>query len=483
VARRLGVVVALVALASAAGTASSAALTPREAAAAGLVLTVTLDGAPADSAPGPEVASGAALAWSYDVTNSGATRLWALYVWHDGPGRADCPVRSLAPGETVRCTAVGTATAGAHADRVQAWAWDEAGAQVGVEATAYYTGDAPVVVPAPALDLEALVAGKDADIAPGPVLEPGKLATFRYVVVNTGNVTLWGLWVWDPGRGAVTCPTRTLAPGAEVVCILRQAAVPGWSAATVQARATDEAGTEAADTDAIHYYGAARLPGVALEALVEGFDEDLPPGPRVGAPGQTISFTYLVTNTGGLALSQLSVRDPGRAVTCPARRLAPGAVMTCTATTVAELGEFSSVARVAGRAGGTPVSATDPIYYHVRPEPRINHLDLEVTVNGREADTPAGPSLPVGRLAHFVYLITYTGNNVVYNVTIQDPFVPESLLSCDGDRQMSLGETLRCTAEVPVTAGPYASSVTVASWDADGRRVEAADLVHYYGMP
>ena len=71
--------------------------------------------------------------------------------------------------------------------------------------------------------------------------------------------------------------------------------------------------------------------------------------------------------------------------------------MTCNASTVARLGEFASAGRVTARAGTVRVSDSDPIYYHVRSEPRIHHLALEVTVNGREADDAASaPSIPVG---------------------------------------------------------------------------------------
>ena len=157
--------------------------------------------------------------------------------------------------------------------------------------------------------------------------------------------------------------------------------------------------------------------------------------------------------------------------------------MTCRASAVARLGEFVSAGRVTAMAGSVTVSDSDPIYYHVRQQPRIHHLALEVTVDGRDADDAASaPSIPVGGAVRFVYLVTYTGNNIVYNVTIQDPFVAPSLLSCDGDRILQSGETLRCTATVLATAGPFASLVTAVSWDADGRRVSAEDWVHYYGM-
>ncbi len=98
--------------------------------------------------------------------------------------------------------------------------------------------------------------------------------------------------------------------------------------------------------------------------------------------------------------------------------------------------------RVTARAGTVVVRDSDPIYYHVREEPRIHHLALVVTVNGRDADMPLrAPTSRWGGPVRFVYTITYTGNNIVYNVTIQDPFVPGSLLSCNGDRILNAGES------------------------------------------
>ena len=254
--------------------------------------------------------------------------------------------------------------------------------------------------------------------------------------------------------------------------------------ATAEAHGWDAAGGEVVDRDLHHYVGATATPAIDIEALVEGFDGDRPPGPRVRRPGETILFTYLVTNTGGTPLTRVRVIDDTLGtVACPGTTLAIGESMTCNATTVARLGEFASAGRVTARAGNPKVRDSDPIYYHVRSEPRIHNLALEVTVNGSDADDAASaPSIPVGASARFVYSITYTGNNIVYNVTIQDPRVPESLISCSGDRTLEVGETLRCTATVPAVAGPYASLVNVVSWDADGRRVTAEDWVHYYGM-
>jgi len=447
-----------------------------------LRLTVTAEGEPAGTAPGPSVTVGAEIGWEYQVTNTGTASLWALYLWHDGLGSPACPDRTLAPGETVRCTASRVAAAGVHSAAVEAWAWDDGGAAASGTATAHYTGVGGVL-PAPALDLEAFVTGEDADTAPGPVIEPGRWVAYRYRVRNTGNVTLWGLWVRDQALGNIACPQPALAPGEQVVCATRRIAAAGQHSATADASAVDSAGTPASDRDLLHYFGAPPTPGVDLEALVEGFDGDTAPGPRVRRPGEEILFTYLVTNTGGVPLTRVRVTDSsGRAVICPARTLAPGTSVTCTGSVVASLGEFASIGRVTARAGAAVVRDSDPIHYHVREEPRIHHLALVVTVNGRDISSPPGPSIAVGRPVQLAYTITYTGNNILYGVTVRDPFVPESLLSCGGDTTLSAGETLVCAATVTAAAGPYVSAVTVVSWDADGRRVTAEDRVYYYGM-
>lgn len=449
-----------------------------------LVMEISANGAFAGQAPGPSVDAGAAVAWAYDVTNTGSANLWALYIWHDGLGRADCPDRSLAAGETVRCTAAAIAAPGDYRESVQAWAWDDTGAEAAARVDAYYTGATSAFVPVPAIDLEAYVAGEDADAAPGPMVAPGSNVEFRYVARNTGNVELWGLWVRDGALGTITCPTRYLRPGDTVTCTTTRTVGAGVFAASVEAHGWDAFGAEAIDTDPYYYLGASGTAAVEIEALVEGFDGDRPPGPRVRRPGEEILFTYLVTNTGGVPLASIRVTDDALGeVACPGTTLGLGESMTCNATTVARLGEFASAGRVAADSTDGPVTDSDPIYYHVRSEPRIHNLALEVTVNGRDADDPASaPSIPAGDSARFSYAVTYTGNNTVFNVTIQDPFIPASLISCSGDRTLTVGETLRCTATVPATAGPYASLVTVVSWDADGRRVTAEDWVHYYGM-
>jgi hypothetical protein len=460
------------------GTAASAA-----AGTGPLTLRVVANGDAAGRAPGPSIDTGVTVTWSYRVTNAGPSRLWTLYLWHDGIGAAQCPNRSLAPGETVRCSGSSTALPGEHSGAVTAWAWDDAGDEAVAQAAAHYVGTGSGPAATSALDLEAFVAGQDADTPPGVLVPPGTPLSYRYRVRNTGDVPLFGVWVQDEAFGAITCPTRRLAPGEEMTCRARRQAEDGLRGWVVQVHSWDSAGMQATDRDSLNYLGADPAQGVAIEALVEGFDGDTPPGPRVHRPRETIAFSYVVVNTGGVPLSRIRVFDRVLgAVACAGSTLDPGEMMTCDASAVARLGEFSSVGQVTARAGTVVVGDSDPIYYHVREEPRIHHLALAVTVNGRDTDSPPGPSIAVGQSVRLGYAITYTGNNIVYNVTIQGPSVPGSLLSCNGDRILNAGETLVCAATVTAAAGQYAAAVTAVSWDANGRRVTAEDRAYYFGM-
>jgi hypothetical protein len=94
-------------------------------------------------------------------------------------------------------------------------------------------------------------------------------------------------------------------------------------------------------------------------------DADLSPGIplRLGVP---VQWTYMVTNTGGVALNNVRVTDDrGVTVNCPGTSLAIGASMTCTASGTTISGLYRNVARAEAPepCGGT-VSDTDASHYN-----------------------------------------------------------------------------------------------------------------------
>ncbi len=109
---------------------------------------------------------------------------------------------------------------------------------------------------------------------------------------------------------------------------------------------------------------------VTIEKATNGDDADSAPGPEL-TPGDAVTWTYVVTNTGNARLIDLNVTDSrGVTVSCPETELAPGASMTCTGSGQAVAGAYENIGTVTGTpvdAAGNPlgdaVSDTDPSHY------------------------------------------------------------------------------------------------------------------------
>ena len=65
----------------------------------------------------------------------------------------------------------------------------------------------PPPVPDP-LSVEVGIDGDPADTAPGPELTPGSAFEFTYAITNTGDETLWALYLWHDGLGGVDIGRR-----------------------------------------------------------------------------------------------------------------------------------------------------------------------------------------------------------------------------------------------------------------------------------
>jgi hypothetical protein len=141
-------------------------------------------------------------------------------------------------------------------------------------------------------------------------------------------------------------------------------------------------------------------PAIALVKLTNGTDNNAPTGPLVPV-GSTVIWTYIVTNTGDVPLSEVSVADDqGVVVTCPATALAVGESMTCTGTGIAVAGQYANLGTATGSHNGTTVQAEDPDHYFGE-EPGgavLLIIDEDGIDNGLHVNrtgggiTPSGPS-------------------------------------------------------------------------------------------
>src|SRR5262249_37018689 len=125
---------------------------------------------------------------------------------------------------------------------------------------------------------------------------------------------------------------------------------------------TPTVGTPLTHDDLSRYFGVAS--GIVIKKYTNGEDADTPPGPQIDI-GSPVTWTYIVTNTGDVTLTQIVVNDDQiGVVTCPKFVLAIGESMTCTMTGIAMQGPYTNTADViAIPPEGVEVASSDASHY------------------------------------------------------------------------------------------------------------------------
>ena len=430
----------------------------------GISLEKLTNGQDADTAPGPTLAVGGTVTWSYVVTNTGNGRLTAVGVTDDKGVAVSCPDSSLPPGGTMTCSATGTVMAGQYANVGVGAGTRAVGGVVSASDSSHYFGSQS------GLTLEKSTNGVDADTAPGPTVAVGTTVTWAYVLTNTGSDTLTAVAVTDDQGVAVSCPATTVAAGAMMTCTATGTVVAGQYANVGTGTGTSPLGPVAA-SDPSHYFGSQS--GLTLEKSTNGVDADTAPGPTV-AVGATVTWAYVLTNTGSDTLTAVAVTDDqGVAVSCPATTVAAGAMMTCTATGTVVAGQYANVGTATGTSPLGPVTASDPSHYFGSQ----SGLTLEKSTNGVDADTAPGPTVAVGTTVTWAYVLTNTGSDTLTAVAVTDD--QGVAVSCPATT-VAAGAMMTCTATGTVVAGQYANVGTATGTSPLGP-VTASDPSHYFG--
>ncbi len=423
---------------------------------------------------------GDTISYVYDVTNTGTVTLTDIGVvdTHSGSdplSAITCITTTLAPGEFTQCTATYTVT------------------QLDVDAgtltnSAEVSGEAPDTTVVNDTDDETV------DLPQGPMISVektvnnstpvvGETITYSYEVANTGNVTLSNVSLNDVHGGAgawpgVSCPGTSLAPGASMTCTadyeVQQADVDaGGIGNDVTASADPPIGGPVEDTSDEDIVFES-LPLVDIVKSADNTSADA---------GDTITYTYLVTNNGNVSLSNVSVNDVHGGTNalvdggCDVTTIAPTEVATCTATYLVSQADVD-----AGVVANTATVTADP-----PSGPSVDASDDE------EVRFPPGASIMVeksvdnvaprvGQTVTYSYTVTNTGNVTLPTVTLADvhngtgafaqPVCPEG----DLDR----GESMVCTTSYTVTqddvnAGSVSNTATATGTPAVGDPVTGSD--------
>ncbi len=202
------------------------------------------------------------------------------------------------------------------------------------------------------------------------------------------------------------------------------------------------------------------------------------------AGGVPIYFRFVVTNSGNVPLSNVTLNDNIYSLGgCPAipNPLAAGASYTCPYGPVpAELGQHTNTATTAGVYQNTTLRDTDIANYYVATQPAID-VQKSVSVDGgitwHDADTPTGPQAAAGGQVRFWFVVTNIGNMPLSNVTLSDNVY--TLNGCAAPDPLQPGQSHECWyGPALAQPGQHANTVT-----ATGRygptTVQATDMAHY----
>ncbi len=422
--------------------------------------------------PGNYDEVGDVLNFTIVATNIGNVTLDSVTVTDEQVSDLSCtPTNgsSLAPGESMTCTASHTVT---QADLDNGSFYNQACVDDGADGAAEVCDD----VEPPAQKDEMLTIEKTvAD--PGTYSAVGDVLNFTIVATNIGNVTLDSVTVTDEQVSDLSCtPTNgsSLAPGESMTC-------------TASHTVTQ------ADLDAGSFYNQACVDD-GEGGAVEVCDDVEPPAEQnpelsitktVADPGNydevgdVLNFTIVATNIGNVTLDSVTVTDEQVSdLSCTPTNgspLAPGESMTCTAShtvTQADLdnGSFYNQACVDDGADGAAEVCDDV----EPPAQKDEMLTIEKTV----ADP--GTYSAVGDVLNFTIVATNIGNVTLDSVTVTDEQVSD--LSCTPTNGSSLapGESMTCTASHTVTqadldAGSFYNQACVD--DGEGGAVEVCDDV------
>ncbi|MDO8367964.1 MAG: HYR domain-containing protein, partial [Saprospiraceae bacterium] len=296
----------------------------------------------------------------------------------------------------------------------------------------------------------------------------GETISYTFVVENTGNVTLTNVTVTDPLVTIVGGPIATFAPG-EIdnttftgTYILTQADIDAGQFENIAtATGTDPNGDPVTDQsddpqdptnvdpdndgdpDDPTVTDLPQAGSIALEKTGVWNDANNDGNADVG---ETITYTFNVTNTGNVTLTNITVTDPlVTVVGGPLATLAPGASnnTTFTGTYVLTQADINAgeVVNLATTTGSTPSGGTvsdnsddpqdptnvDPNLDGNPDDPTVTLLpqtpDISLTKTGTFQDQNGDGYAQVGETITYAFTVTNTGNVTLTNVTVSDPLI------------------------------------------------------------
>ena len=418
-------------------------------------------------------ASGETISYAYTVTNSGNTTITDPVTITDDRfgGPISCPAGDIAPGAAITCTATYTITA--------------ADVTAGFVANAAFASDGTVTSNTDSLSLAQtgeprLSLTKTADVASYDSISD--VITYTYVVTNTGardfDRSVADITIADDRIASVTCdPTPVVlqaaatGPDTTLTCTgtyaVTQADVDAGEIVNLATANTTLAGQPVSSP---------QVSETVTNAIVPDFTLDKAAGQATFLAGDTITYTFTVTNLTEQRLASVTVNDPllGGAV-CTVTDVEQGSPQTCTATydvTQADVdaGQVDNLATADARTPtGDPLRETATATVPLDPSQATPSLAID-----KRASTLAYAA--VGDRIFYVIDVTNDGFVTVSDAVVSDPALG---LTCSlqpiapGATDSSCAGS-RTVTQADIDAGQIVNSATVT---ADGGAISETDGV------
>ena len=178
------------------------------------------------------------------------------------------------------------------------------------------------------------------------VTSAGQVIPYSYLITNIGNVTLTNITLADDNTDAApSCPATTLAPTESMTCTAQHTVT--LAEMDAGGNVTNIAAADSDQTDVVQ--DTLSIPVAQGPDLTVSKTSNTT---SVTSAGQVVPYSYLITNTGNVTLTGITLTDDNTdaAPSCPATTLAPTESMTCTAqhtVTLAEMNAGGNVTNIA----------------------------------------------------------------------------------------------------------------------------------------
>jgi uncharacterized repeat protein (TIGR01451 family) len=319
-------------------------------------------------------------------------------------------------------------------------------------------------------------------------IKSGGTASFTIAVTNTGTLVLGNVTVSDPLSPSCneTSAIPTLAIGASVTysCSLSNVTTGFTNVATATGTGSNGQTVTSTDSAAVNVTPPPPPPPPPPPAPHASIGIVKDPKSQTIGQGATATFTITVTNTGDVALGDVTVTDP-LSPNCE-RSLGTLAVgeskhYTCTRTNVKA--GFENIATATGTPPTTAtVKATDQARIAVKPFIPPQHPKLAIvkspksqtlTTTLKTVKSGGGSKTTVTYgTAHFTIKVTNIGDVTLHSISVTDPASP----GCNktiGTLVSHASKTYSCSRST-VTAG-FENVATAHGTSPKGVKVEAAD--------